>query len=170
MFQDLLRRFEQLPLLDRVFDISVTLKGIDGVLEVIGGILLLFLSPDRLDAVVRFLTQHELAEDPHDFLATHLVALSHSFTGSVSLFLAFYLLSHGIIKIVLVVAVLKQKLWAYPWMIAFLLLFIAYQIYQLIQKLSVGLLLLTLFDGFIVYLTVLEYRKHRHKAAAVRSV
>jgi uncharacterized membrane protein len=163
MLDTLRRRFERLPLLDRIFDISVTLKGIDGLLELVGGVLLLVLSPVRLNAIVRFLTQHELSEDPHDVIATHLVRYAHLLTAGVSLFLALYLLSHGLVKIVLVVAVLKEQLWAYPWMIAFLLIFIAYQVYQLTLKLSVGLLLLTVFDLFIVYLTVLEYRKHMKK-------
>lgn len=168
MFEPLLKRFEQLPLLDRVFDISVTLKGIDGLLELVGGVLLLVLSPARLNAIVRFLTQHELSEDPHDVIATRLVSSAHAFTTSASLFLAAYLFSHGLVKIVLVVAVLKEKLWAYPWMIAFLLIFIAYQVYQMTLKLSGGLLLLTVFDLFIVYLTVIEYRKHRAKTAVTQ--
>jgi uncharacterized membrane protein len=76
-----------------------------------------------------------------------------------------YLLSHGIIKIILVVALLQQRLWAYPWLIVFLSIFIVYQIYRLVLHLSLGLLALTLFDIFIVALTVLEYRKHRARVA-----
>src|SRR5262249_52776543 len=98
--KNLLSRLENLPLLDRIFDVSITLKGLDGVLEVIGAVLLLFLTPHRLNAIVAFLTQHELSEDPRDFLATHLLAYAQSFTASTALFLAVYLLSHGIIKIV----------------------------------------------------------------------
>jgi uncharacterized membrane protein len=162
---NLLSRFENLPLLDRVFDVSITLKGLDGVLELIGGLLLLFLTPHRLNAIVAFLTQHELSEDPQDFLATHLVSYAQSFSASTALFLALYLLSHGIIKIILVVALLQQRLWAYPWLIVFLSIFIVYQIYRLVLHLSLGLLALTLFDIFIVALTVLEYRKHRARVA-----
>ena len=119
----------------------------------------------RLNAIVAFLTQHELSEDPKDFLATHLVSYAQSFTPSTSLFLALYLLSHGIIKIILVVALLQQRLWAYPWLIVFLSVFIVYQIYRLVLHMSLGLLALTLFDIFIVGLTVLEYRKHRARVA-----
>jgi uncharacterized membrane protein len=89
------------------------------------------------------------------------VSYAQSFTVSTSLFLALYLLSHGIIKIILVVALLQQKLWAYPWLIVFLSIFIVYQIYRLVLSMSLGLLALTLFDIFIVGLTVIEYRKHR---------
>jgi uncharacterized membrane protein len=161
----LLSRLEKLPLLDRVFDVSITLKGLDGVLEVLGGLLLLFLTPQRLNAIVEFLTQHELSQDPRDFLATHLLSYARNFTASTALFLALYLLSHGIIKIVLVVALLQQRLWAYPWALVFLGVFIVYQIYRLALHLSLGLLALTLFDIFIVGLTVLEYRKQRARVA-----
>jgi uncharacterized membrane protein len=157
----LLSRFEKLPLLDRVFDVSITLKGLDGVLEVIGGLLLLFLTPHRLNAIVVFLTQHELSQDPTDFLATHLLSYAQRYTASTALFLAVYLLSHGIIKIIIVVALLQQRLWSYPLAIVFLSLFIVYQIYRLALHMSLGLLALTLFDIFIVGLTVVEYRKHR---------
>lgn len=161
----LLSRFEKLPLLDRVFDVSITLKGLDGALEVIGGVLLLFITPHRLNAIVVFLTQHELSEDPRDFLATHLLSYAQRYTASTALFLALYLLSHGIIKIILVVALLQQRLWAYPLAIVFLSVFIVYQIYRLALHVSLGLLALTLFDIFIVGLTVLEYRKHRRRGA-----
>ncbi len=52
--------------LDDTFKISVTIKGIDGALEIIGGAILLFVRPDTIQDVARSLTQHELAQDPHD--------------------------------------------------------------------------------------------------------
>jgi uncharacterized membrane protein len=57
------------PVLDKTFKIGLALKGLDGVLEVIGGILLLFLSPHAIEHIVRTLTAHELREDPHDLIA-----------------------------------------------------------------------------------------------------
>jgi len=150
----------RLSFLDRIFDTSLILKGLDGVLELVGGVLLLLLSPKQLTSIVMLVTQHELSQDPQDFIATHLLAYVHSLSTSVTMFAAAYLLVHGIVKIVLVVAVLKGQLWAYPWLIGFLVLFILYQIYRLILHVSLGLIALTLFDCFIVFLTVLEYRKH----------
>jgi uncharacterized membrane protein len=147
--------------LDRIFKISLVLKGLDGVLELVGGILLLLVSPSQISALARFLTQHELAEDPHDFVANNLLHLTSNLTVSASLFGAVYLLLHGAVKVVLVWAVLKDRIWAYPWMIAFLIVFIGYQIYQMAVTFSAALLLLTAFDAFIVWLTVLEYRKRR---------
>ena len=43
----------------------------------------------------------------------------------------------------LVVALLLNKLWAYPWMIAVLLLFIGYQLYRIALDPTAGLVALT---------------------------
>jgi uncharacterized membrane protein len=147
--------------LDRTFRISLVLKGADGILELVGGVLAIFISPAHLNTIVRALTQHELSEDPNDFIANHLVKFAESLTLSADLFAGIYLLLHGAVKIVLVLAVLRDKLWAFPWMIGFLLVFIAYQTYEIIINFSVWLLLLTLFDVFVTWLTVVEYRKRR---------
>jgi uncharacterized membrane protein len=152
--------------LDRTFRISLILKGADGILELVGGVLALFISPSHLNDIVRALTQHELSEDPHDFIATHLVSFAESLTVSADLFAAIYLLLHGAVKIVLVFAVLRDKLWAFPWMIGFLLVFIAYQAYELVINFSIWLLLLTVFDAFVTLLTVVEYRKRRARSGS----
>jgi uncharacterized membrane protein len=61
----------------------------------------------------------------------------------------------------LVTALLKNQLWAYPWTIAFLGVFIVYQLYRLSFHPSLGLTALTIFDAGIVWLTYREYRKQR---------
>jgi uncharacterized membrane protein len=97
--------------------------------------------------------------DPHDFLATHLLRTAHGLTGSAVLFGAVYLLAHGLAKVILVAALLKNQLWAYPWAITFLGVFIVYQLYRLSLRPSVGLAALTIFDAAIAWLTYREYRK-----------
>ncbi len=155
--------------LDRTFKISVTLKGLDGALEIVGGCALLFIAPATLQGWARALTAHELAEDPHDVVATHLLHSASQLSHSTTLFGAVYLLSHGIAKVVLVVALLREQLWAYPWMVALLGVFIVYQLYRLSYRFTVGLALLTAFDAFVVWLTVREYREKRRRQAEIRS-
>jgi uncharacterized membrane protein len=157
--------FRAKDLLDRTFEISILLKGIDGVLELIGAALLLVVSPATIDQFVRWLTQHELSEDPEDFIATHLLRITHGLTGAAVGFAAVYLLLHGIVKVVLVTALLRNQLWAYPWMIAFLLAFIGYQLYRIALQPTIGIIGLTIFDAFIVWLTWREYRRQRTAAA-----
>src|SRR5262244_3252050 len=97
------------PALDKTFKIGLVLKGLDGILEVAGGILLLFLSPAAIEHVVRVLTAHELSEDPHDMVARYLLHTTTHLHRGTTLFGAVYLLSHGAAKIVLVALVLKGK-------------------------------------------------------------
>jgi uncharacterized membrane protein len=47
----------------------------------------------------------------------------------------------------------------YPWIIAFLLIFIGYQLYRIVREPTFGLSALTIFDAFIVWLTWREWRK-----------
>ncbi len=143
---------------EKLFRVTLIIKGLDGVLEVVGGILLLLVTPAQINSFVRLLTQHELSKDPEELIATYLVHAAGSVTISASLFGAAYLMLHGLVKIALVWAVLRNKLWAYPWMIAFLLFFIAFQVYQLLLEVSWGLVLLTAFDIVMVWLTYHEYR------------
>ena len=156
---------EQRRLLDRTFDITIILKGIDGFLEAIGGVLLLVVSPDALNNLALRLTRAELSRDPHDFVARRLLRLTADLHHTQT-FGAIYLLSHGIVKIVLVAALLRQQRWAYPAMLAFLVAFIGYQCYRLAFVPSIALTLLTVFDLFVVWLTWREYQLHRPTPAA----
>ena len=97
------------PALDKTFKIGLILKGLDGILEVAGGILLLFLSPHAIEHLARTLTAHELSQDPHDLIARYILHTASHLTTSTTLFGAIYLLSHGIAKIVLVAAVLRRQ-------------------------------------------------------------
>lgn len=151
--------FKPKDLLDRTFEIGIILKGLDGLLELVGGVLLLLVSPATINRFIAGLTQHELSEDPNDLIATHLLRLAHGLTGSAVRFAAAYLLLHGIVKVVLVGALLRNKLWAYPWMIGFLIVFIAYQLYRITLAPTAGLVALTVFDAFVAWLTLREYRK-----------
>ncbi len=154
-------RFTAKDALDRTFEVGILLKGLDGILELVGGALLLLVPPASLSRIAAALTQHELSEDPHDVIATYLLRTSHGLTGSAVGFAAAYLLLHGVVKVVLVLALLRNKLWAYPWMIAFLVAFIGYQLYRIALHITLGLTALTIFDAIIVWLTWREYRKQR---------
>jgi hypothetical protein len=97
-------------------------------------------------------------------LTTLLHTAGHLNHGT-TLFGAIYLLSRGVAKIVLVALVLKDKLWAYPRLIALLLAFIGYRLYQIIAvHFSVGLAALRVFDAGLVWLTWREYRSKRAQA------
>lgn len=147
--------------LDRAFRISAALKGVDGALEIVGGVIFLVVSPTSIAALAKTLTQHELSQDPHDFIATHLLHAAGTLTRGSSLFAGLYLLGHGVAKVAVVIGVLREELWAYPTMIALLGAFIAYQLYRLAIHATIGVTLLTLFDAVLVGLTWREFQARR---------
>lgn len=144
--------------LHAAFEIGIILKGLDGIFEILGGILLLIIKPAQIVTIVQILTQHELAQDSRDLVANYLVNASHQLSVSAELFGAVYLLSHGIIKAVIVVGLLKNKYWVYPISIVIFCIFGAYQIYRYTYSHSAGLLLLTILDVVVIFLTYHEYR------------
>lgn len=146
---------------DRAFRISLVLKGLDGLLETIGGILLLVIRPDQIDHLARWLTQGELSQDPHDYIANHILNTAHSLSGASLAFGAAYLLSHGLVKIVLVAEVWRGRSWAYLGLIVVTALFVVYQVYRIVDKFSVSMLLLSVFDLVVIYLTQKEYARHK---------
>ncbi len=142
----------------RFFEISVFLKGLHAILETIGGILLYFVSTETLTQLVVRLTQEELTEDPNDFISHQLLQSAKHFSIGSKSFAAFYLLSHGVIKLFLVVGLLKGKDWAYPSSLVVLGFFIAYQVYRFTFTHSLSLIALTIFDLIVMWLIWQEYR------------
>ncbi len=145
----------------RIFEVSVLLKGAHAVIECLGGLALGLVSTTSIVGWVNRLTQDELIEDPNDFIATHLLSMAQEFSVNTKDFYAFYLLSHGIVKLALVVGLLRNKLWSYPASLIVLALFIIYQIYRFYYTKSVGLVVLTVFDVFVMVLIWHEYRLMR---------
>ncbi len=145
----------------QIFEVSVLLKGAHALLECVGGLTLVFVSTGAIVKFVNIITQEELLEDPHDIVATHLFILAQNFSMSSKNFYAFYLLSHGIVKIFLVISLLRNRLWAYPASLVVMSLFIAYQLYRFFYTGSIGLIVLTVFDLVIMVLIWHEYHLMR---------
>jgi uncharacterized membrane protein len=147
----------------QIFQLSVLLKGAHALIECLGGIALALVSTSSIANFVNAITQDELIKDPNDFVATHLLTMAHNFSVQTQHFYAFYLLSHGIVKVALVVGLLKEKLWAYPASLIVLTLFVLYQLYRFSYTHGLGLIVLTLFDIVVMGLIWHEYglmRRH----------
>jgi uncharacterized membrane protein len=152
------------PLRERLFRISVLLKGLNAGLEMIGGTVLFAVSPAFILRTVALLTQDEITEDPRDLVANALRrAVSHLSPASQH-FAAIYLLIHGVIKIGLVGALLKRVLWAYPIAVLVFGAFIVYQLYRFTLTHGLGLIALSLFDLVVIWLIFVEYRALKRRA------
>jgi uncharacterized membrane protein len=142
----------------QIFQVSVLLKGAHALIECAGGIALYAVSTNTIAALVNTATQDELIEDPNDLIATHILGYAQTFSVASKAFYGFYLLSHGLAKILLVAGLLRNKLWAYPSSLVALGLFIVYQLYRFSYTHSFGLIVLTVFDLFVMALISHEYR------------
>lgn len=153
--------FKPKSLLDDTYEIGIILKGLHGILELIAGTLLLFISPHAIARISSMLTSKELAEDPHDFIASRILSYSHELTLGHNKFAIAFLLTHGLVRVVLVVSLLRNKPWAYPFAIVTLSLFMAYQLYTLIVHATLGMAILTTIDIFIIWLVWQEWKKQK---------
>ena len=144
----------------RAFQFSLVLKGLHALIECAGGLVFLFINSAAVLAWTNRLTRNELVEDPRDFVATHLLAAAQAVTGSTLSFYAFYLLSHGLIKLALVAGLWRDLRAAYPASIVALVGFIAYQLYRWSYTGSAALLALTAFDLVVLWLVWHEWRQH----------
>ena len=144
--------------LHRFLRISLILKGIDGVLELIGGILFLLVHRSTIDRTIAFLTRHELTEDPHDLLANLLTHIAAHLSLKTKIVASVYLLAHGIIKVILVAGLLMDRKGFFPPALIFIGIFILLEAGRLSQSFSIGILLLMLFDILVITLIWLEYR------------
>jgi len=158
--------FKPKNLLDKSYEIGIIIKGIDGTLELIGGILVLALSPHAINGITRFLTESALQENPHNLIATHIVKAGHHLAAGHNLFAAAFLLTHGLVKVVLVVCLLLNKRWAYPWAFGVLGLFLVYQAYQLITAPTFGMTFLTILDIIVIGLIYREWQQQLRERLA----
>ncbi len=145
-----------------LFEGSVILKGLHAIIEIIGGFLVLLVTQNFIIETVLKITHDELAEDSKDFLANYLLRSAQQFSINSKHFIVFYLLSHGIIKGILVIALLKKKLWAYPASIIIFGMFMVYQMIRYASTHSIWLIVFTVFDGFVIWLIWHEYKLQKN--------
>src|SRR5215469_2914869 len=140
------------------FEISLFLKGLFALGQIIGGVAAFFVTKELLVKAVSVLTQEELLEDPRDLLANFLLHSAQNLSISTQHFMALYLLAHGSVKLWLIIGLLREKLWYYPTAIVVFGLFIVYQLYRFTFTHSMWLMLVTAIDVIVIALTWHEYK------------
>ena len=144
---------------------AILIKGFDGALEALAGLVILITGPQRLYRWVIRLTAPELtghhpaihaiqhgaarlAEGPHDFVI-------------------FYLLMHGLLKLGIVLALLRGGgRWVFPLASLILTGFVLYMSWRLTIRWSDWLLGFALFDLLTLALVLNEWRNQRTPAAS----
>jgi len=128
----------------QLFQISVALKGLHGLVEIAGGLALALFSTDSvLRLIYRF--------DRHDWVARHFSTGEHDYY-------TFFFLSHGALNLVVAILLLLEKLWAYPAAMAVLALFVALQLFRFTHVHDPALIVFSVLDLIVIALAIHEYR------------
>ncbi|MEV4733525.1 DUF2127 domain-containing protein [Saccharopolyspora sp. NPDC049426] len=155
----------EVTMTDRLFRAAVWLKGLDAVGQLAGGVLLIFFPPRALTRIAHGVVTRDLLGPPAGPLAGHFEEAVRHFTGGARAFVIGYLLVHGLIKLVLVIALLRKAVRWYPAAITALGLFVLFELVRGVQTHSWVLPVLTVLDIVIIVLVIKEYRELRRNPA-----
>jgi uncharacterized membrane protein len=141
-----------------LFLVSILLKGVFALGEFAAGFLIYVTPPDSLAQFVHFMFHNRLVADPFDPLAQFMLREMHDLSVNRHTFISLYLMLHGLVKIGIVAGLLSRKLWAFPVGMVALALFIIYQLHRFAYTHAPLLVLISIFDAFIIWLTWREYQ------------
>lgn len=143
---------------DRIYYFTLVIKGLDGVFEVIGAILILILNPSRIHCFLELAAQTEFAHRHQAAFGAFSAHVANGYTPGLRYFLVAYLLVHAAVKIVSVVGLMMNKRWAYPFALITLGLMMLYQMYEIVfVRPSLLMILLTIFDVIVLLMIWREY-------------
>ena len=158
-------KFRDQSLLDQSFQAAISIKGFDAALECIGGVLIWFFKPTSLNGFFRFASMHDLPGKYDEIIVAHLFHWTQTLANGGKTFASVYLITHGLTKLLLLAGLWMNKLWAYPLTIVVFGIFCVYQMHRYTRTHSIFLVLLTIFDLILMYLTWREYLKKKQERA-----
>ena len=151
---------------ERVYSLLILAKGVDGLLELVGGLVLL-VAPRITGALLESVAA-ELAEgtSPLRDAAARSIASAGGgvVTGAVPL--AAFLLVHAVVKLVTVGALLRRAVRWYPWAIAALTVLLGAQVVDLVAAPRIGGAVLGILDVVVILVVGWEYRRLRAETSA----
>ncbi|GAA3439536.1 DUF2127 domain-containing protein [Kutzneria kofuensis] len=152
---------------DKLFKVAIGIKGLDGLGQLVLGIVLIFIPPTLITGLANEVVTRDLLGDPGGTLSTHLQTAAHDFAdGSSRAFAIGYLLLHAVIKLGLVAALLRKVLPLYPVAAVVLAAFVVYEIVRAVHTHSIALPIFAAIDVVIIILVIREYVQLRRERAA----
>jgi uncharacterized membrane protein len=148
----------------RMFEVALLLKALNGIVELVGGSLVLFVPLRTVNQLVLWLTASEIEDDPNDWLANTLIDAAEKLSMGTKLYASLYLLAHGVVKIFLVYSLWREKRWAFPVGLALIGALVCYSIYRFTHTHSVALLVFATIDLIIMWFIWREYLVRRPRA------
>lgn len=149
----------------RVFLLGLLMKGVNAVFELVVGTLLLILPFETLRDWAAAAVGWATTVLPPGWTGRMSEAMEHLHQGIID-FVAWYFLSHGVLKAFVIVCLFMGKRWAYPLGIAVFVGFGIYQTWEIFHGGGAFYWVLNALDGALIVLTVAEW-VHASKAPLV---
>ena len=140
-----------------LFDIVVVLKGLNGLVEIASGATLLSIKAGTILEWVLWLTESEMLQDPHDYLASSLQKWALNFGHDAQVFAGLYLVTHGVIKLVLAILLYKERPWVFPLSLLLFTALVAFSLHHLLNHWSWPLTFFIAFDAFTIGVIAREW-------------
>ena len=143
-----------------LFRLSILLKAIGSIGEMVTGFAIAFIPGSLVIGVANYLSRGSVGGTDLDDMISHtLVGFAHTFAANptVNLFLGGYLFIRGLVQFLIVIALFKNKVWAYPALIIVLLIIIATQLYAIYVSHSITASIVTVIDIITIFLVAHEY-------------
>jgi uncharacterized membrane protein len=148
--------------------VTILIKGLFGLFEVTGGLVLAIAGPQWIYSQILHWTTPELYQGGPSHLAMVIRQGAAALVQTQAGFIILYLLVHGALKMAITITLLRGRgVWIFPFSSVILLGFIAYMSYELSIHWSYLLLALALLDTVTLALVLNEWRtwkEHPHPA------
>ncbi len=147
------------PLFHTAYLITIIIKGLFGLLEFCGGVIIGIFGPQRLYGLALRVMDPDLYEGGHIHTAQLVLQGAAALSQTRGHFVIFYLFMHGALKMAITAVLLRGRgRWVFPVASAILLGFIAFFGLHLSKHWSNWVLGLALFDTLTLSLVINEWR------------
>lgn len=151
------------PLFHLAYVVTIAIKGIDGAIETILGLIIWISGPVRFNFFLMTLAAPELTEHATESGFMQLLRNGASQLLGTSIdFVVIYLLMHGVLKLAMALVLLTGKgRWVYPVATVILLGFLGFMSWHLAEHWSNWVLAFALFDLLTLLLVLNEWRNEK---------
>jgi len=151
-----------------MFDFAVAIKAINGLLEIIGGYVLIF-KPGWIGPTVATWAVSIMEDHPALPFAASVAWWGDGLTLDTEHFASSYLIAHGAAKLFIAWGLFREKLWAFPTALVVFGLLIVYQLFRFADTHSITLAVLIVIDVAVCYLIWREWGFRREPTPVAAS-
>jgi uncharacterized membrane protein len=137
---------------------AITIKGIDGLIEFVAGVIIAVAGSQQVYNFAIWATAPELARHPESPAAHAIRHSAYGLTHASQRFVIVYLIAHGVLKLGLAINLFIEHMWIFPASAALLVGFITFMSARLMAHWSPWLFAFALFDAMTLALVLNEWR------------